>query len=100
MVPKLGIEEYAVLKPVVAAYLQDMGTQAFVQGCCDNESSQNHDQLWLQAKQSVISKISYSPCDYDKVKSWLRGKKWVALREYHSSKVWAEYKSLSWEVLR
>lgn len=94
---KLGIEEYAVLKPAVAAYLEDMGTQAFVQGCCDNESGQNADQLWLRAKQSVVTKISYSPADYDKVKSWLRGKKWMALREYHSSKVWTEYKSLSWE---
>jgi hypothetical protein len=49
----------------------------------------------MEAKRSVVSKVFYSANDYDAVKAWLLDGDWTALREYHSTKVWPEFKEMS-----
>lgn len=90
----IALYEYTLLRPAVTAYLCDDWTRTFLSNRQDCTTTSLSD-LWMEAKQAVVGKILYSASDYDTVKSVLLQCDWAALREYHSTKVWPEFKEMS-----
>ena len=84
---KFALREYTLLQPAVAAYLNNSEIQLFLE-------TGNMDDVWMEAKYSLLSMMVYSPRDYDKVRLWLMGHDWAALRGYHASNIWFAYRDI------
>jgi hypothetical protein len=81
---------------LVLEYKREKAIVNFLSTCNEDYIGVSPHDLWLEAKLRVVSKVFYIPTDFNDVKGWLLSKDWDSLRDYHQSKVWLEYKQLSW----